>query len=128
MSQRTTVLVLSVDEAPLLEHCLPAAVAQDGADVLVIDNACTDATRSVAEKHGVRVLGLRERVSYAAAVNAGILASEGDAVLLLNADCVLGDGFLAAARNRLQVRGVGSVAPRLIRATGMSVEERLDVL
>ena len=128
MSQRTTVLVLSVDEAPLLEHCLPAAVAQDAADVLVIDNACTDSTRSVAEAHGARVLGLRERVSYAAAINAGILASEGDAVLLLNADCVLGEDFLSIARGRLEMRGVGSVAPRLIRATGMSVEERLDVL
>jgi GT2 family glycosyltransferase len=128
VSLRTTVLVLSVDEAPLLEHCLPAAVAQEGADVLVIDNACTDATRSVAERHGVRVLGLRERVSYAAAINAGILASEADAVLLLNADCVLGDDFLAIARGRLEMGGVGSVAPRLIRATGMSVPERLDVL
>ena len=125
---RTTVLVLSVDEAPLLEHCLPAAVAQPGADVLVIDNACTDATRSVAERHGARVLGLRERVSYAAAINAGIVASEGDAVLLLNADCVLGAGFLEAARARLDMRGVGSVAPRLVRATGMQEADRLDVL
>lgn len=124
----TTVLVLSVDEAPLLEHCLPAAVAQDGADVLVVDNACTDATRSVAERCGARVLGLRDRVSYAAAMNAGILASEGDAVLLLNADCVLAEGFLEAARARLEQRWVGSVAPRLIRARGMRPDERLDVL
>ncbi|MEA2219388.1 MAG: hypothetical protein QOJ35_2014 [Solirubrobacteraceae bacterium] len=128
MSQRTTVLVLSVDEAPLLEHCLPAAVAQEGADVLVIDNACTDATRTVAERCGARVLGLRARVSYAAAINVGILASQGDAILLLNADCVLGDGFLAAARARLRQRGVGSVAPRLVRATGMAPGDRLDVL
>lgn len=128
MSHRTTVLVLSVDEAPLLEHCLPAAVAQPGADVLVIDNACTDATHSVAERCGARVLELRERVSYAAAINAGIVATEGDAVLLLNADCVLDVGFLEAAHERLQMRGVGSVAPRLIRATGMREEDRLDVL
>jgi hypothetical protein len=40
--------VLSVDEAPLLEHSLPAAAAQPGAEVVVIDNACTDATASVA--------------------------------------------------------------------------------
>ena len=126
--RRTTVLVLSVDEAPLLEHCLPAAAAQPGADVLVIDNACTDSTRSVAERHGARVLGLRERVSYAAAINAGIVASEGDAVLLLNADCVLGEGFLEAARARLEQRDVGSVAPRLVRATGMEPGDRLDVL
>jgi len=125
--KRTTILVLSVDEAPLLQTSLPAAVAQPGAVVLVVDNASTDSTRSVAEAAGARVLGLRERVSYAAAINAGILASEGD-VLLLNADCVLGEGFLEAANERLQVRGVGSVAPRLIRATGMGADDRLDVL
>ncbi|HUR87408.1 MAG TPA: glycosyltransferase family 2 protein [Solirubrobacteraceae bacterium] len=120
--------MLSVDEAPLLAHSLPAAAAQPGADVLVIDNACTDATRSVAEVSGARVLGLRERVTYAAAINAGILATEADAILLLNADCVLDAGFLEAARPRLAQRGVGSVAPRLIRATGMEPDDRLDVL
>ncbi|HEV7805218.1 MAG TPA: glycosyltransferase [Solirubrobacteraceae bacterium] len=126
--KRTTILVLSVDEAPLLERCLSAAVAQPGADVLVIDNACIDDTRTVAAAAGARVLGLRERLSYAAAINAGILASEGEAVLLLNADCVLDDGFLDAASDRLGMRGVGSVAPRLVRATGMAPEQRLDVL
>lgn len=120
--------MLSVDEAPLLEHSLPPAVAQPGADVVVIDNACTDATRTVAEACGARVLTLRRRVSYAAAINAGIVGSEGDAVLLLNADCVLDPGFLEAARPRLQMRGVGSVAPRLVRATGMLEADRLDVL
>jgi GT2 family glycosyltransferase len=124
----TTILVLSVDEAPLLEHCLAAAVAQPGADVLVVDNACTDRTRSVAEAAGARVLSLLRRVSYAAAINAGIVASDGDAVLLLNADCVLGDGFLEAALARLRMAGVGSVAPRLVRATGMAPGDRLDVL
>jgi GT2 family glycosyltransferase len=125
---RTTILMLSVDEAPLLERSLPAAVAQPDADVLVVDNASRDATRAVAERTGARVLGLRERASYAAAINAGIRAAEGDAVLLLNADCVLDAGFLAAARPRLDQRGVGSVAPRLVRATGMEPGDRLDVL
>jgi len=125
---RTTVLVLSVDEAHLLAYSLPAAVAQPGAEVVVIDNACSDATRSVAESCGARVLGLRTRLSYAAAINAGIVATEGDAVLLLNADCVLDAGFLAAARPRLSQRGVGSLAPRLIRSTGMQAADRLDRL
>ncbi len=126
--ERTTILVLSVDEAHLLEHSLPAAAAQPGAEVVVIDNASSDPTRSVAEACGARVLGLRERVSYAAAINAGIIASEGDALLLLNADCVLDAGFLSAARPRLAQRDVGSVAPRLMRSTGMQPADRLDRL
>lgn len=128
MSRRTTILVLSVDEADLLEHSLPAAVAQPDAEVVVVDNASTDRTRTVCEQLGVRVVGLRERVSYAAAINAGLAATSGPAVLLLNADCVLDEAFLRRARPRLDEPGVGSVAPRLVRSTGMTASERLDVL
>lgn len=124
----TTIVVLSVDEAPLLEHSLPAAAAQEDAEVVVVDNATTDATPAVAAAHGAQVVRLAERLSYAAAVNRGLAATGGDAVLLLNADCLLEPGFLAAARPHLDEPGVGSVAPRLVRATGMKAADRLDVL
>lgn len=123
----TTVLVLSVDEADRLAHCLPAALAQPGARVVVIDNACTDATVALCEELGVAVVRLPERRSYAAAVNAGLAATDGD-VLLLNADCVLAPGFLPAATAALAHPGVGSVAPKLVRATGMRPADRLGVL
>jgi GT2 family glycosyltransferase len=124
---KVTILMLSVDEASLLAHSLPAALAQ-GAEVLVIDNASTDSTKTVAEEHGARYMRTRERVSYCAAINAGLAATDAEAVLLLNADCVLDPGFLAAALPRLRESGVGSVAPKLIRATGPMPAERLDVL
>ena len=93
---KATILMLSVDEAHLLEHSLPAAAAQD-AEVVVVDNATNDATPDVAAAHGARLVRIAERVSYAAAINRGLAASGGDAVLLLNADCVIDPGFLAAA-------------------------------
>ncbi len=124
---RTTVLVLSVDEADRLAHCLPAALAQPGARVVVIDNACADGTAALCERLGVEVVRLRERRSYAAAVNAGLAATTGD-VLLLNADCVLAPGFLEAATPALARPGVGSVAPKLVRSTGMLPGDRLAVL
>jgi GT2 family glycosyltransferase len=123
----TTILVLSVDEAQRLRASLPAAVAQPDADVVVIDNACMDETGEIAREYGARVVALPERSSYAAAVNAGIAATRGEHVLLLNADCVLDPGFLAAARAPLDAdRGLGSVAPKLLRARGMAPDERLD--
>ncbi len=125
---RTTIVILSVDEAALLEHSLPAAVAQPGADVLVVDNASTDRTPDIAAEHGARYMRLRERRSYCAAVNAGIAGSDGGAVLLLNADCVLAPDFLAAATARLQDPGVGSVAPKLIRSGSVAADDRLEVL
>ncbi len=124
---RTTVLVLSVDEADRLAYCLPAALAQPGARVVVVDNACTDRTAALCEELGVEVVRLHPRRPYAAAVNAGLAATGGD-VLLLNADCVLAPGFLEAATRALSPAGIGSVAPKLVRATGMTPQDRLRVL
>jgi GT2 family glycosyltransferase len=109
---------LSVDEAPMLAHSLPAAVAQDGADVVVVDNASTDATAELAARHGATHLRIEPRLTYAAAINEAISRTGGDAVLLLNADCFPEPGFVAAARPRLDEPGVGSVAPTLLRAVG----------
>lgn len=122
--------MLSVDEASLLEHSLPAALAQDGdVRVVVIDNDCGDGTVALCERLGADLVRLHPRRTYAAAINAGLARTGGDdAVLLLNADCVLAPGFLAAALPHLERPGVGSVAPRLIRSTGMTEADRLDVL
>jgi GT2 family glycosyltransferase len=129
----TTIIVLSVDEAHDLRTCLPAAAAQPDAEVVVIDDACTDATAQVAAEHGARVVALSERVSYAAAINHGLAATGGEHVLLLNADCVLEPGFLAAAVAHMHADpGLASVAPKLVRseqperidAAGMVVDRR----
>ena len=115
---RVAAVVLSVDEAALLEDCLPALRAAD--EVLVIDNACGDATRAVAERCGARVLVLGERLSYAAAVNAGFAAvADAEAVLLVNADCVLEAGAVRALSAALDGDpGLGSAAPKLLRGDG----------
>jgi GT2 family glycosyltransferase len=110
-----TALVLSVDEAAYLEECLPAVAGQ--ADVVVIDNACGDASAEVAERFGARVVRLDSRRSYAAAINAGIAATSGELVLLLNADCVVREGFVSALRDALVADPrLGSAAPKLLRA------------
>jgi GT2 family glycosyltransferase len=122
----TTILLLSADEAANLRHSLPLALAQDGTRVVIVDNASSDGTAELARRYAVERIGLERRVSYAEAMNAGLRAADGDAVLLLNADCFLTPGFLAAARPRLQEPGVGSVAPKLIRAQGPSPDASLD--
>ncbi len=127
----TAILVLSVDEAGMLERCLPRAAAQPDAELVVVDNASTDGTAAVARAHGARVVRLERRRSYAAAMNLGLAEVRAAAVLLLNADCFLDPGFLAAARPRLEEPAVGSVAPKLRRAgapgldaAGMVVDRR----
>lgn len=125
---KTTVLLTSTDESPLLRRSLPAALAQDDAEVVVVDNGSSDDTSAYAEEQGAQVLRLGARASYCEAMNAAIAATSGDAVLLLNADCFLEPGFLAAARPRLEEERVGSVAPKLIRTLGIDAGEQLDAL
>ena len=119
---RTAIVLLSVDEAHHLAASLPAAAAQAEAEVLVVDNASTDGTGALAAAHGARILRLEPRRSYAAAVNAGIAATDAPEVLLLNADCVLEPGFLRAARPRLEAPGIGAVAPKLLQLSGHRID------
>jgi GT2 family glycosyltransferase len=115
----TAILLLSTDEAPLLVHSLAAALAQEPRPrVVVVDNASTDETATIARDQGAEYMRLEPRMSYAAAINEGIARIGGEAVVLLNADCFLRPGFLAAALPRLREPGVGSVAPKLVRVAG----------
>ena len=124
----TAILVISADRADCLEHSLPLALVQERAEVTVIDNASSDATAELARRAGARHLRLPERMSWAAANNRAIEATGGDAVLLLNADCFLDPGFLAAARPRLSEQAIGSVTPKLLRTEGPLPGQRLDAV
>jgi GT2 family glycosyltransferase len=115
-------VVLSVDEAERLETCLPALSDADG--IVVVDNACLDATQEVAREYGARVVSLPQRLSYAAAMNAGLREAHADAVLIVNADCVLDAGAIEALTGPLaRDPSLAAVAPKLVRATA---PDRID--
>lgn len=120
--------MLSSDEAALLEHSLPAALADGFDEALLIDNASTDATAEIARRHGVRRLALERRVPYNEAMNAGLRQLSADAVALLQADTFVTPGYRAACVQALAEEGVGSVAPKLLRATGPLATDRLPIL
>jgi GT2 family glycosyltransferase len=123
----TTILLISQDRAHDMRYSLPAALAQPDAEVIVVDNASSDETGALAKQHGAEHLRLDTRASWAAANNAGIAAAQGDAVLLLNADCFLEPGFLAAATPHLR-DDTGMVTPKLIRTSGGQISDRLDAI
>lgn len=121
-------LILSSSEAPLLEHSLSAALADGFDDGLVVDNASTDATAEVAERHGVRRIELPARVPYTEAMNAGLRALDADAIALLQADTFIEPGYREACLAALDDPQVGSVAPKLLRTEGPSAKDRLPVI
>jgi GT2 family glycosyltransferase len=125
-SVTVAVPIISTNEGGLLRHALLSALAQDDVDVVVFDNDSDDDTATVAAELGVRCIRLEPRHSYCHAMNVALASVAGDAVLLMQPDCLLHPGFLAAARRRLADPTVGSVAPKLIRAEGPDARQRLD--
>jgi GT2 family glycosyltransferase len=125
---RVAFLIPCTDEAALLEHALPAALAEEPDDILVVDNACTDATQEVVARHGARSLRLTERVPFTQAMNAGLRRLDADAVAFLQPDLFVTPGYREAALRALTDETVGSVAPKLLRAAGPAPADRLEVI
>jgi GT2 family glycosyltransferase len=125
-------VILSSDEARLLEPALQMALAEGFEHGLVIDNASSDETAALAARLGVPLLSLPTRVPYTEAMNAGLreLATTGvDAIAMLQADTFLAPGYLAAGLAALERDPrIGSVAPKLIRTDGADESARLELL
>jgi GT2 family glycosyltransferase len=89
--------------------------------VLVVDSASdSPELQAVLARHpGARTFFLTENHGYAAGCNAGIRATDSEAVLLLNPDTELQPGALDALWSRLQIRPhIGLVAPLLVNPDG----------
>lgn len=92
------VVIVSWNTADLLTDCLrtlPAA-ASDPLDVVVVDNASSDASVARAKAFGARVFANEANVGYARANNQGWRAadSQADVVVLLNSDTLVPSGAL----------------------------------
>ncbi|MEO5897495.1 MAG: glycosyltransferase family 2 protein [Vicinamibacterales bacterium] len=89
-------------------------------EVVVVDNASKDGSAAlVSAAPGVRLIQLRENVGFSAGNNAGIRATTGELVLLLNSDTVVAAGVLDALIERLDAHPDAAVAgPRLVDASG----------
>jgi GT2 family glycosyltransferase len=122
---RVAVIVVTYNSAHVLGDCL-ASLAHQGVvltDVLVVDNASTDKTLTIAQdaQLPVRIVETGRNAGYAAAINAGLAAldpSSVDAVMVLNPDCRLAPGCLGALAGALQRPGAGIAVPRVLNPDG----------
>ncbi len=126
---RLSAIVVSYEARELLLECLasilPAlAPIGGGSEVLVVDNGSRDgAPDAVRERFGdLRLLELASNRGFAAAVNAGVAASSGEWLLLLNNDATIEAGaveaLLAAAEGH---DDVGSLAAQMRFARGGAI-------
>jgi GT2 family glycosyltransferase len=101
-----------------LERCLPSALrhAPAGTQTLVVDDASGDGTADWIRTNfpSVEVLALETNRGFCGAVNAGIAASTGDVIELLNDDTEVEAGWADAALRHFDDPAVGSVAPLVL--------------
>ncbi len=95
-----SVVIPTLNAAQALPRCLEAlgpAPALRLAEVIVADGGSTDATRTVAERSGARVLAPGPGPGRGRQLAAGAAVAVGDWLLFLHADTVPGPGWAEAA-------------------------------
>src|SRR5271166_2746855 len=96
---RCSAIIVTHNSAEAIGTCLEA-LAQEGCEIVVVDNASKDATVRRVEEfvpwHEVRLLANRDNLGFAAAVNQGAQAATGDVLLVLNPDATAEPGAVNA--------------------------------
>jgi GT2 family glycosyltransferase len=119
-----SIIIVAHNARADLERCLESlhkAPPTIPHDITVVDNASTDGgPEMVGEKWpDVQVIGLAENRGFAAGNNAGIRATRGDLLLLLNSDTLVPGGAIDTLAARLRAHPGAAVAgPRLVDREG----------
>lgn len=109
-----TFIVPAHDEARLIGATLDALHTAARAlrleyEIVVVNDASTDATAGIAHAHGARVLHVRHR-QIAATRNAGARVAQHDTLVFVDADTLIDAAVLDAALHALQAGAVGGGA------------------
>jgi GT2 family glycosyltransferase len=112
---RASVIVPVWNGAAVIDACLEAVFARSGsrlAEVLCVDNASGDQSAAIvrARHPSANVLAQPVNLGFAGGVNAGADAAAGDALVLLNQDTVVEDGWLDALLDGLRDRAAFGIA------------------
>ena len=104
-------IVPAHNEEAWIGRCLAAIrIAMEGIpeayEVLVADDASTDLTPSLAEKHGARVIRVAHR-QISAARNAGARQARGDTLFFVDADTLVNAHVMQLALRALRENAVG---------------------
>ena len=118
-----SIIIVSFNARADLERCLESLHAAPPAashEIIVVDNASTDGSVDAARRWAdVRVIEMGANLGFSRANNAGIRASSGANLLLLNNDTIVPAGAVDRLLDELTNQpDVAVVGPRLVDAEG----------
>ncbi|MGD2147296.1 MAG: glycosyltransferase [Anaerolineae bacterium] len=114
-----TVVVPAYNAESTIAECIHSLLVldypQDQRELIVVDNASTDATAQVLEQLGGRIVALTEsKRGPSAARNRGVRAATGEVVAFTDSDCVVDRDWLRRIMPRLTDETVGVVGGRIL--------------
>jgi GT2 family glycosyltransferase len=121
---KLSIVIVAFNAREDLARCLTslsAAPPSIAHDITVVDNASTDGGLALVRERWpeVQAIALERNSGFAAGNNAGIRATRGDLLLLLNSDTVVPPGAIDLLAGRLLAHpGIGAVGPRLVDGSG----------
>ncbi len=122
-----SIVIVSYNSGHILGECLGGL--PDTAEVIVVDNASSDDSVSVAQRYPVRLISLPENVGYGPACNVGAEAASGDFILLMNPDVRFEPDTIAKlAEAAGRYPGAAAFAPRLLKPDGSVVFQDSSIL
>ena len=119
-----SIVIVNFNGGAHIGNCLAsldAAPPSTRHEIVVVDNASTDGSPDDVRRRWpqIRVIALEKNVGFSAGNNAGIRATTGELVLLLNNDTIVGTGSLDRLVDRLRAHPDAAVAgPRLVSGDG----------
>lgn len=128
-----SVLIVTYNSAVHLERCLASVLAQEGVELqlVIVDNASTDATREILARFSDRafILYNEENRGFAAGQNQAMRFARGEWLLVLNPDVILAPRFIAelVAAGKRDPQA-GAVCGKLLRwKPGQQVEKSREI-
>lgn len=119
-----TVVVVSYNVRPFLDHCLQSVYRAAGdlsLQVIVVDNASQDGSADMTARRypGALLIRNRENLGFGRANNQAFVQAAGEAVLILNPDAFVQEDTLRVLLNRLrQSPYLGAVGPMILLPDG----------
>ncbi|MEY2422444.1 MAG: N-acetylglucosaminyl-diphospho-decaprenol L-rhamnosyltransferase [Acidimicrobiaceae bacterium] len=119
---KVTIVVVTYNSAALLPAffaSLPDAAADLAYELVVADNASTDASVDLARAAGATVVELERNVGYSAGINAAVgVAQPSDAIYVLNPDIRLAADSIRPLVDALELPNTAISVPRMLNPDG----------
>lgn len=120
MAQETAVVIVNWNGAQFLESLLKSLEAEQPAEIVVVDNASSDASREILARYAsIKTILNSNNAGFGTAANQGIEFTEAPFVLLMNNDTQVVEGALGTLEEYLQSHEKFAIAaPALVFPDG----------